>query len=126
MIKGIASGEHVIVTGSSGFMPYVNMSNPSAGMLRYNGNSQTLEVYDGLSWLGISADYPSIHLSESARAAINWVMRKMAEEAELEKLAHDHPAIKAAYENLKRAEDQLKTTVILSKETEKPLFHHPV
>jgi hemerythrin superfamily protein len=43
-------------------------------------------------------------------------MTKMAEDAKLEELSKKHPAIKAAYENLKRAEEQLKTTIILSKD----------
>ena len=107
-------------------MPYVNMSNYSAGMVRYNGSNQSMEVYDGASWLQIASNHASIDLSGSANAALNWAMRKMAEEAELEKLAKSHPAVKAAYENLKRAEEQLKITVILSKEPSEQVQHHPV
>jgi hypothetical protein len=43
-------------------------------------------------------------------------MNKMAEEAALEKLSESHPAVKAAYENMKRAAEQLKATIILSKD----------
>jgi hypothetical protein len=42
----------------------------------------------------------------------------MAEEAELEKMSRSHPSIQAAYDNLKRAAEQLKTTIILSKNEE--------
>ena len=37
---------------------------------------------------------------------------------EIRKMAEDHPAVKIAMENLKRAEEQLQATVILSKEHE--------
>lgn len=116
MIKSIAPGKHIVVTGDNGFSPYVNMSSPSAGMTRYNGNTQNLEVYDGVNWLVLTTDRATIDLTGSASAAIAWAMEKMAEEAELQKMAHEHPAVHAAYEAFKRAGEQLKTTIILSKD----------
>jgi hypothetical protein len=116
MIKSITGPGHVIVNGGSTFMPYVNMSNPSAGMVRYNGTKEYMEVYDGASWLQIAANHVSIDLSGGANAAIMWAMSKMAEEAELQKMAHEHPAVRAAYEAFKRAGEQLRTTIILSKD----------
>jgi hypothetical protein len=116
MIKSIGGINNVVVTGGDEFMPYVNMSNPSAGMVRYNGNNQCLETYDGASWFIIAASNAKVDLTGSANAAIVWAMSKMAEEAELQKLAHDHPAVRAAYEAFKRAGEQLRTTIILSKD----------
>jgi hypothetical protein len=116
MIKSISGTNNLVVSGGSEFMPYVNMSNPSAGMVRYNGNNQQLETYDGAGWLTIAANHASVDLTGSANAAIAWAMRKMAEEAELQRMAEDHPAVKAAYENMKRAAEQLKATIILSKD----------
>ena len=116
MIKSIAGPGQVVVRGGSTFMPYVNMSHPSAGMVRYNGNNEAMEVYDGVSWLIIASNHASIDLSDSANAAILWAMAKMAEEAELQKMAHEHPAVRAAYETFKRAGEQLRTTIILSKD----------
>ena len=116
MINSITGMSNIVVNGGNAFMPYVNMSNHSAGMMRYNGSSQSIEVYDGASWLQIASNNVSIDLSGSANAAIMWAMTKMAEEAELQKLANDHPAIRAAYEEFKRAEEQLKITIILSKD----------
>ncbi len=116
MIKDISGNNFIQVSGSSGFTPYVNMSNPSAGMMRYNGNVQQMEVYDGSSWLSFTSDHAYVGLDQSASAAITWALNKMAEEAELQRLAHDHPAVRAAYEVFKRAGEQLKTTIILSKD----------
>jgi hypothetical protein len=116
MIKGIESGNHIVITGDNGFSPYVNMSNPSAGMMRYNGTTQNIEAYDGTTWHILTTDRPTVDLTSSASAAIVWAMKKMAEETELQKMAHEHPAVHAAYEAFKRAGEQLKTTIILSKD----------
>lgn len=116
MIKSITGGNNVVVVDGSPFSPYVNMSNASAGMVRYNGNNTSLEVYDGATWLTINSNQSTVDLSGSANAAIAWALTKMAEEAELQKLAHEHPAVHAAYEAFKRAGEQLKTTIILSKD----------
>lgn len=116
MINSISGTNNVVVTGGTSFAPYVNMSNPSAGIVRFNGSNQSLEVYDGASWLQIASNHAYIDLSGGANAAIAWAMTKMAEEAELQKMAHEHPAVHAAYEAFKRAGEQLKTTIILSKD----------
>ena len=116
MINSIGGMNNVVVNGGSSFMPYVNMNNYSAGMVRYNGSNQSMEVYDGGSWLQIVSNHASIDLSGSANAAITWALAKMSEEAQLERLAAEHPAVKAAYENMKRAAEQLKATIILSKD----------
>lgn len=116
MIKGINSGGHVVVTGGSTSGPYVNnhSGNTMVGMVRYHNND--LQVYDGSVWITIGSSYTTIDLTPSATAAINWAMTKMAEEAQMERLAVEHPAVKAAYENMKRASEQLKATIILSKD----------
>ena len=119
MIKDvISSGPFIQISGGGSFTPYVNMSNPSAGMVRWNGNSQNLEVYDGSTWQTISSSIASVGITPYASEAISWARRKMDEEANLKKLADDHPAIKIALDNLERAKQQLDATIILSKEHE--------
>lgn len=116
MIRTIASGAFVEVTGGKSTMPYItpNTDIPMHGMVRIHGND--LQVWSGGNWVQIAASYPIVGLSSSAQSAISWAMVKMAEEAELEKLSHSHPAVRAAYENMRRAAEQLKTTIILSKD----------
>jgi hypothetical protein len=116
MISNISGGTHIVVTNGNSSGPYINnYSNKSmVGMVRYNGNH--LEVYDGSDWLILSAPPVNIDLTGSANAAIAWAMSKMAEETELQRMADNHPAVKAAYENMKRAAEQLKATIILSKD----------
>jgi hypothetical protein len=117
MIKDIiSSGPFVNVMGGGGYFPYINMSNPSAGMTRFNGNTQNLEVYDGSSWMTISSNVANVGLTSDAVSAITWAKKKMEEEAAIETLAREHPAINIALDNLKKAKIQLDATIILSKE----------
>lgn len=99
-------------------MPYINMNAPSSGMVRYNGNSKNLEVYDGNTniWMqmhGLTAD---IQISPQVQFAVDWANKKMAEESEWEKLAVTNDAVKIALENMKKAKQQLDITAKLVKE----------
>jgi len=117
MIRGITAGTMIdIQGGGTGTYVYGNPNAPGVGNVLYNTNKQQLEVWDGNNWQQITMSHPTVSLNSSAVSAINWAMTKMAEDAKLEELSKKHPAISAAYENLKRAEEQLKTTIILSKD----------
>ena len=117
MIKGISSnGPYISVRSAPNH--YINMSTPSAGMMRYNGIMACVEIYDGSYWKAIN-NYEEIGLTPQANEILDWAKKKMEEERNYTNLAFHHPAVVAALENLKRAEEQLKTTIHLSKEHEK-------
>lgn len=117
MIKGLNSqGRYMTVSGGSPSSTYYQNGQPMSGMTRYCNNN--LEVYDGNMWQQIGNSYATVGLTPDAETAINWVLTKMHEEADLKKLSDEHPAVKAAYENFRRAEQQLKATIILSKDEE--------
>jgi hypothetical protein len=117
MIKGITAGAMIDVQ-YAGPAPYIygKVDGQGVGTVLYNTKTQHLDVWDGTTWQQITLSQPTVSLNSSAVEAINWAMTKMAEDAKLEELSKKHPAIKAAYENLKRAEEQLTTTIILSKD----------
>jgi hypothetical protein len=117
MIKDvISSGPFVNVLGGGNFAPYINMSNASAGMVRWNGTTSSFEIYDGSIWQVMSTSVASVSLNNDAISVITWAKQKMDDEAMLEKLAKEHPAINFALENLKKAKTQLDAIIILSKE----------
>jgi hypothetical protein len=117
MIKDVIStSPFVQVTGGSSYTPYINMSNPSAGMTRFNGNTQSIEVYDGSSWMMLSSNVANVSLTGEAVNILSWAKQKMEDEVMLEKLAKEHPAINLALENVKKAKTQLDAIIILSKE----------
>ena len=117
MIKGIAySGRYLQVTGGSPMNPYIPSGGQSAGMLRYNTNINTIEVYDGQVWKEVSSNFANIALTGEAEALLDWARKKRDEELQLEVLAKEHPAINIALGNLKKSKIQLDATIILSKE----------
>ena len=124
MITNIMAGPYLTVSSGSG-QYYNSTGMPMAGMLRYHSGGQ-VEVYNGSSWQTVSSN-ASIALSSVAEAALSWAIKKMNEEIELEKMAKEHPAIKLAVDNVRKAEEQLKTTVILTKEEQaNTTQYHPV
>lgn len=115
MIKSINGGSHIQISNGSASDPYIpNTGQPLAGMVRYVNNN--LEAYDGNTWHRLGQAFPMINLTESATKAINWAIKEMEFEAQLEKMGEEHPAVKAAHENFRRAAEQLKATIILSQD----------
>jgi hypothetical protein len=114
MIKGVVSNSAYLNVGTVN-NEYMNMSTPSAGMVRYNGNVGCLEVYDGSYWRQFT-QYQTVDLTLNATSILDWAHKKMQEEVNRKLLAKSHPAIETALKNLERAEQQLKTTIHLSKE----------
>ena len=119
MIKGIsASSQWITVTNGTAMNPYIPHGGQGAGIMRYNTISNNMEVYDGTSWKEISNTFATVDLNYEAQEALRWARAKMVEEAEIKRLAKDHPAVKIALDNLERAKQQLDATIILSKEHE--------
>lgn len=84
----------ITVMGGNTSAPYVNMSNPSAGMVRYNGNNQNFEVYDGSSWMTFSSNSTTIELSGDTKELLEWARAKRAEEEYIKRESENNPTIK--------------------------------
>jgi hypothetical protein len=111
MIRNITSGAGIHISGNTYNAPYIDISRPSAGLVRYQGGN--FEVYDGSSWLPMASSYPQIELDGVTQEAIQWVKQKMIEEKHLLELAQKNPAVADALLARDRAEDALKITVAL-------------
>ena len=120
MIANItANGSNLLWVSTGGStMPYINMNAPSSGMMRWNGNNNSIEVFDGSTnlWQPMYGKTADIQLSPQIQAVINWANQKMAEESEWEKLAKTNDAVKIALENMKKAKQQLDITAKLVKD----------
>ena len=123
MIKGLTGGIGITVSGGNTSVPYVNsnLNNPMQGMIRINGSD--MQVFDGSSWMNINASYATATLDIDTVTLLEWARKKRLEEQAIEILASDHAAVRIAKENLNkvkaeivRAEQQLKATIILSKD----------
>lgn len=113
MIKGINTGTGLQV--NNGYTSWPNFYNNAAtrgntlvGQLRYNGSSQNLEVYDGVSWLIMQSTYPTVELAPHVQAVVVWAQTKMAEESRLVELAKENPTLRDALDALHRAQEQVK------------------
>ena len=115
MINSITGNYTFVDIRQSGSAPYVNISQPSAGLVRYNPTYQRMEVYDGNMWVTLGMD-THVDLSPNAREVIEWAGKKMDEEKRWRDMAEKNPAIRDAYEKFKQAEEQLKIVEALVKE----------
>ena len=128
MIKGLQGAPGIIVDGGNTSLPYVSQDSniPMQGMVRIWGTD--LQVFSNGSWQLLSSSYATVRLDPETEKLLNYVRKQQQEEIELRALisGHHHPAVELAQENLNkvlddldRAKQQLKATVILSKEYEK-------
>ena len=118
MIKGLQGISGITVSGGNTSVPYVNNnpSNPMQGMMRINGTD--IQVFDGNSWMNLSASYATVGLDHDTQVLLQWARKKRDEESAWESLAKDNQAVKIALENYRQAEQQLKITKNLAREYE--------
>ena len=122
MIKSIhSSSPFLTVSGGNPGSTYIgNYSNaPGVGNMRYNPSNQNIEVYDGSTWIILSAHHTNINLSDEAVSLLQWAKKKMLEEAERNELAKINPAINDLMKQIKDKEEQIKIVQTLIKEEAK-------
>jgi hypothetical protein len=107
MINNIYTGNGLQLTIGSSI--YINMSSPSAGMVRYNG--MNMEVYDGAGWLNISTT-ANISLNADTSGLLEWARKKRNEEQKIEKLK-DNPAIADLLKQKADIDEKIKIVEIL-------------
>ena len=94
MIKNIySSSNHIQINPGYGNVPPISPGSQSAGMLRWNTSSNTIEVYNGVAWFSVDTT-ANISLSEPAQCALDWAVKKMQEEDRLKSLMDRHPGLK--------------------------------
>ena len=111
MIRNIASGAGIMVSGSAYSAPYIDNTRASAGMVRYNNGN--IEVYDGGSWLVLQSSYPTIELDSETREILQWAQNRMVEEERMTSLAAKHPAVADALAVRERADEAVRIAVAL-------------
>jgi hypothetical protein len=118
MIKSITPGTGITVNNSHSLWPsfYNTISstgNTLIGQMRYNGNNQAIEVYDGQAWVMMSPAYPTIDLAPHVQAVITWAQNKMADEARIKELAAKHPSVADALQAVAHAGEQVRVVAAL-------------
>jgi hypothetical protein len=122
MIKTVnGAGRYVMVQGGFPATTYINTGSGymNVGDVRFNTNMQRLEVYDGQMWIEMNTSHASVGLTPDAEMALDWALRKMREDLELEYLAKSNPTIADLINQKKELDDKIKMVQILMKEETK-------
>jgi hypothetical protein len=75
--------------------------------MRYNPNNQNIEVFDGSTWIILSAHHANVNLTPEAVSLLEWARKKRDEELEREQLAETNPAIKDLISQIQQKEEQI-------------------
>jgi hypothetical protein len=119
MINGInSSGRYTIVSGGNSSNPYISPGSAGAGMMRYNPNTNNIEVNDGNTWLTMSTSYATVGLSQEAESLLDWAREQRNKQFEYEILAKENSAVRIAMENVEKAKQQLTITANLAKDSQ--------
>jgi hypothetical protein len=118
MIKSIYStSQFITVGGGTPQSTYIGYSNgPGVGNMRYNPNSNNIEVFDGSAWVVMYGSSATVDLSSEAVSLLEWARKKRNQELERERLAETNPTIRDLMEQLKQKEEQLSIVQALIKE----------
>ena len=117
MIKGInQGGKYITVTGGMPGSTYINNYSGAQGIgnMRFNTSNQNIEVWDGNNYMTLQTSYATVQLENEAISLLDWAKEKRAEEWKIKELINTSPAVKIAYEQVLKAQEQLKITTILS------------
>jgi hypothetical protein len=117
MIKNIIGhGKYMNVIGGSVSNYITNYSGAQGvGNIRFNTVNQSMEVYDGNSWMGLQMGHVNVGLNAEAESILDWAKKKRDEEIEIDLLAAANPAIKNLLEQIKEKEDQIQMVITLIK-----------
>ena len=110
MIKSIqTNGPFLSVAGGYPSSTYINHgSGPGLGNMRYNPNSQNIEVFDGSIWVIMQSSNAYISLDHEALKLLEWVRKKRDEELEVELLAETNSTIKDLVNQVKEKQEQIR------------------
>ena len=106
MIKGITSNsQYVIVNSGQAMNNYFSPGAQGAGQMRYNTNSNNIEIWDGVVWKELGTSYASVDLSYEAQELLKWAREARNKELARESRIRNNPALRKAYEAIQRAEE---------------------
>lgn len=104
MIKNLAGGRYITVTGATVSDPYISPGAVGSGMMRWNPNMNCMEVNDGNTWKQFTSSYPTIDLNHEAQELMDWARKEKNKQLERERRIRENPALLKAYEAIQRAE----------------------
>ena len=92
MIKLLIGGGDFITVTQNSSVPYFSPGAQSAGIVRFNINSNTLEAYDGNSWRDITTSV-TISINHEYEKVLKWAKEEMIRQQRIKELAKKHEII---------------------------------
>jgi hypothetical protein len=117
MIKNIVGhGKYTNVIGGPA-TNYINNYSGAQGVgnIRFNTVNQSMEVYDGNSWMHLQMGHVNVGLTLEAELILDWAKKKRDEEIQIDLLAAANPTVKNLLEQIKEKEDQIQMVMTLIK-----------
>jgi hypothetical protein len=115
MLSAIYSNTPFIQVGAPA-TPFIN-NQAGAGHVRWNTQSNYMEVYNGSSWQQVGG-MASIGVSAEFIMIMDWARQEMAKAYKIQALAEQSPTVADALASYEKAAEQLKVIAILAeKET---------
>ena len=111
MIKTVnGSGRYMMVNGGMPSTTYMNTMSGYMGVgdVRFNSNSQNLEVYDGQLWRELNMTHASVGLTPEAESLLDWARDKRNQEMQIEALSKSNPTIADLVEQKKNLDHKIK------------------
>jgi hypothetical protein len=110
MIKSISSNtsQYLTVNNGSPMQAYFSPGAQGAGQMRYNTNSNNIEVWDGVTWKEIGSGYATIELTYETQSLLQWAKQARDKELTRENRIRSNPALRKAYEAIQRAEENFE------------------
>jgi hypothetical protein len=106
MIKGInANGRYLTVSDGSPSNTYISPGAVGAGMMRYNSNTNCIEVNDGNSWQQLQGSYATVALTAETESLLEWARAQRDRQQVLEQRIAQNPALQKAYAAVLRAQE---------------------
>ena len=112
------SSKYITAYMGSNNDPHFSMSAPSAGMLRFNGDTRNMEVYDGNCWRTMAGTSASVSMNPDAEKAIEWALKRIEQEKQWYELASNNEAVRIALDQLEQARTRLELTAHLARDYE--------
>ncbi len=106
MIKGISQNGRYLQVSNGSASTYVNgyAGAQGVGNLRYNTSNQSMEVFDGNTWMVLNMTYATVGLTGEAESLLDWARAERDRQYHREIRIKNNPALKKAYEAIQRAE----------------------
>jgi hypothetical protein len=118
MITGFNPQGRFLTGGvTTGTHPYPSNTHINDGEVRFSSThtSPGLDVCVGGQWQKWFGNTATVGLTSQAEAILVWAEAKMLEEQRIKELAQTNPTVADAAEALKKAEEQLRLVMTLSK-----------